>query len=141
MIWQCRCVEHQTAGNPTFQTPGIQTFAVNASISGADDRGRAASFPLWVGGGRRALASALPNDTLPDDLVGQYTPDQIRLMCVAEVRNVCWCPCHYLSCVCHLQFRTQQCVCVAVQLFCTNFDYAASLATMLLTRMRISCGR
>lgn len=76
------------AGNPTFQTPGIQTFAVNASISGADGRGRAASFPLWVGGGRRALAAALPNDTLPDDLVGQYTPDQIRLMCVAEVKSI-----------------------------------------------------
>lgn len=76
-----------TAGNPTFQTPGIQTFAVNASISGADDRGRAASFPLWAGGGRRALVSALPNDTLPARLVGQYTPDQIRLMCVAEVRG------------------------------------------------------
>ena len=78
----------QHAGNPTFQTPGIQAFSVNASISGADDRGRAASFPLWAGGGRRALASALLNDTLPDDLVGQYTADQIRLMCVAEVRTV-----------------------------------------------------
>lgn len=77
------------AGNPTFQTPGIQAFAVNASIGGADDRGRAASFPLWSGGGRRVLSGALANDTLPPGLEGQYTADQIRLMCVAEVGASC----------------------------------------------------
>lgn len=85
------------AGNPTFQTPGIRAFAVNASIAGSNARGRAAAFPLWDGGGRRALSGALLNDTLPPGLEGQYTADQVKLMCIAEVREFSNATCAHTS--------------------------------------------
>lgn len=84
-----------STGNPTFQTPGIEAFVANATITGgtnllASQRELQSTFPLWKGGGQRVVGEALINGTLPPALVGQWIPDQFRLMCLAEDSDDTW---------------------------------------------------
>ncbi len=115
------------AGNPTFQTPGVQVFVANVTLSGGDGglsarlpssyyrpavaaagagAGGRVSLPLWRGGGRRVVGEALANGTLPAGLEGQYTADQFRLLCLAEARRRCPRPCFCSVSIIRLLIKT-----------------------------------
>ena len=85
---QTDCIILRT-GNPTYQTPAIVSFRMNATISGsrADAAGvrHSVSFPLFQGGDRRSQSDWADDKHLPLALMGQYTADQVQLLCLSRV--------------------------------------------------------
>ena len=77
-----------------MQVPNVLSFSFNATLgtaaNGATSGGvtRSAAFPLFLAGERRAMAPwAGSPGQLPGSMREAYAPEQLQLLCVAQVRR------------------------------------------------------
>ena len=71
-----------------MQVPGIVDFAANASLGTMQtgtDSVEVTSFPLYSGGARRMHRHWIGNGSFPDSMGEEYSPDQLVLLCLAQV--------------------------------------------------------
>lgn len=94
-----------SSGNPTYQTPRIVQYGVNASListpsnPGPTLTAATSLFDIFTAGERRASGQWMPsNSSLPSD--AQFLPDQIQLLCVSPVRSPSnGVPCRLILCM------------------------------------------
>ncbi|KAK9824077.1 hypothetical protein WJX72_007565 [[Myrmecia] bisecta] len=82
-----------SSGNPTYQVPELVSFNMNATIgtAAAGDGFRSAEvFPTFAAGNRRFQAQWVGNGSLPGAMGQQYTPDQLKLLCVTQDADELW---------------------------------------------------